>query len=119
MFATVCLLNNETIVAGSLTDTMGFFAINGQFIGEMRLRISSVGYEEVNSVISLKKGQVLDLGPVVLPHKAMQLEGVEVSAEAVTKIVTAERTSINPSTTMTTATGSVLEVLRGSSHPRQ
>ncbi len=115
MFATVCLLNNETIVAGGLTDTTGFFAIKGQFVGEYRLRVSSVGYEEAIKTISLTKGQVLDLGRVVLPHKAMRLDGVEISAEAVTKTVTAERTSINPSATMATATGSVLEVLRGSS----
>ena len=33
MFATVCLLNNEKIVAGGLSDTTGFFSIRGQFIG--------------------------------------------------------------------------------------
>lgn len=114
MFATVCLLNNERILAGGITDTTGFFSIKGQFSGEYRLRVSSVGYEESIKTISLKKNQVMDLGIIVLPYMAMQLNDVEISAEAVTKTVTAERTSINPSTTMATTTGSVLEVLKGS-----
>ena len=115
MFATVCLLNNEKIVAGGLSDTTGFFSIRGQFIGEYRLRVSSVGYEDTAITINLKKGQILDLGHIVLPYKAMQLNEVVVTAEAMTKTVTAERTSINPAATMAAATGSVLEVLRGSS----
>ena len=55
MFATVCVLNNETIVAGGVTDTMGSFLIKGQFAGEYRLRVSSIGYEDTSIAINLKK----------------------------------------------------------------
>ncbi len=98
MFATVCLLNNEKIVAGGLTDTMGFFSIRGQFIGEYRLRVSSVGYEDTSIAISLKKDQKLDLGHVVLAYKVTRLSDVAITAEAMNKTVTAERTSFNPAT---------------------
>lgn len=115
MFATVCVLNNETIVAGGLTDTMGSFLIKGQFAGEYRLRVSSIGYEDTLIAISLKKDQKLDLGHIILAVKVTRLNDVVITAGAVTKTITAERTTINPEATMTAATGSVLEVLKGSS----
>ena len=42
----------------------------------------------------------------------ISLKNVVVTGKAGTKSVTAERTRINPSATMSSATGSVLEVLR-------
>ena len=45
----------------------------------------------------------------------INLKNVVVTGKAGTKSVTAERTRINPSATMSSATGSVLEVLRSSS----
>ena len=46
---------------------------------------------------------------------AISLKNVVVTGKAGTKSVTAERTRINPGATMSSATGSVLEVLRSSS----
>ena len=48
-------------------------------------------------------------------EKTLQLRGITVTGRAADKKVTVEKTSINPSASVTAATGSVLEVLRGSS----
>ena len=48
-------------------------------------------------------------------EKTLQLGGITVTGRAADKKVTVEKTSINPSASVTAATGSVLEVLRSSS----
>ena len=48
-------------------------------------------------------------------EKTLQLGGITVTGRAADKKITVEKTSINPSASVTAATGSVLEVLRSSS----
>ena len=48
-------------------------------------------------------------------EKTLQLSGITVTGRAADKKVTVEKTSINPSASVTAATGSVLEVLLSSS----
>ena len=114
MFASVCILKNGNIVTGTLTDTLGTFMLKDRFAGDYSLRVTSIGYEEFFKNIHVNKG-VLELGQILLPQKTTQLEGIVVASDAPTKRMTTELTRINPAATMTSATGSVLEVLRGSS----
>ena len=114
MYASVCLLADGKVEAGALTDTAGVFSIKGTFGGEYGLRVSSIGYEDAMKTIHISKGLLTDAGKIVLSQKATQLEGIVVSGRAATKSITMEKTSINPAATMSAATGSVLDVLRGS-----
>ena len=63
------------------------------------------------------KGKVADPDSLVAAwyEKTLQLGGITVTGRAADKKVTVEKTSINPSASVTAATGSVLEVLRSSS----
>ena len=114
MYASVCLLADGKVEAGALTDTAGVFSIKGSFGGEYGLRVSSIGYEDAMKTVHISKGLLTDAGKIVLSQKATQLEGIVVSGRAATKSITMEKTSINPAATMSAATGSVLDVLRGS-----
>ena len=114
MYASVCLLAEGKATAGVLTDTMGVFLIKGTFGGEYVMRVSSIGYEDAKKTIHIPKGQLTDVGRIVLSQKATQLEGIVVSGRNAAKSITMEKTSINPAATMSYATGSVLDVLRGS-----
>ena len=62
------------------------------------------------------KGKVADPDSLAAWYeKTLQLGGITVTGRAADKKVTVEKTSINPSASVTAATGSVLEVLRSSS----
>ena len=62
------------------------------------------------------KGKVANNDSLVAWYeKTLQLGGITVTGRAADKKVTVEKTSINPSASVTSATGSVLEVLRSSS----
>ena len=62
------------------------------------------------------KGKVADSDSLAAWYeKTLQLGGITVTGRAADKKVTVEKTSINPSASVTLATGSVLEVLRSSS----
>ena len=62
------------------------------------------------------KGKVADPDSLAAWYeKTLQLSGITVTGRAADKKVTVEKTSINPSASVTAATGSVLEVLRSSS----
>ena len=114
MYASVCLLAAGKVVAGVLTDTTGVFLIKGTFSGEYSVRLSSIGYEDVMKTIHIPMGQLTDVGRIVLTQKSTQLDGVVVSGRTAAKSITMEKTRINPAATMSAATGSVLDVLRGS-----
>ncbi len=114
MYASVCLLAAGKVAAGVLTDTTGVFLIKGTFSGEFSVRLSSIGYEDAMKTIHIPMGQLTDVGRIVLTQKARQLDGVVVSGRTAAKSITMEKTRINPAATMSAATGSVLDVLRGS-----
>ena len=114
MYASVCLLADGKVAAGVLTDTTGVFLIKGTFSGEFSVRLSSIGYEDAMKTIHIPMGQLTDVGRIVLTQKARQLDGVVVSGRTAAKSITMEKTRINPAATMSAATGSVLDVLRGS-----
>ena len=113
MYASVCLLADGKVAAGALTDTTGVFLIKCTFGGEYGLKVSSIGYEDAIKTIHIPKGQLTDVGRIVLSQKATQLEDIVVSGRAAAKSITLEKTSINPAAMMSAATGSVLDVLRG------
>ena len=115
MYATACILNDGKVVAGALTDTLGIFTIKGRFGGDCTLRVTCLSYDEAVKSISLGKAKVLDCGKIILTSKATELNDLVVTGQTIEKKVTVEKTSITPTASVSTATGSLLDVLRGSS----
>ena len=114
MYATACVMNGGKVMAGALTDTVGMFTIKGRFDGDYALLVTCLGYEEAVRNISLGKARVFDCGKIILTSKATELDNVVVTGQTVEKKVTVEKTSITPSASVSAATGSLLDVLRGS-----
>ena len=114
MYATACVLNGGKVVAGALTDTVGVFTIKGRFGGDYALRVTCLGYNEAVRDITLGKARTFDCGNIILTSKATELNDVVVMGQVVEKKVTVEKTSITPSASVSAATGSLLDVLRGS-----
>jgi len=114
MYASVCLISGDKVLAGALTDTTGMFSIKGRFKGEYKLKISSIGYEDVVKSVSFSDEGGTGLGMIVLSQKTKILGDVVVSAKVAEKTVTVEKTRINPSAMVNVVTGSVLDVLKTS-----
>ena len=115
MYASTYLVSGKKNLTGTLTDTLGIFLIQGQFEGKYDLKVSLIGYEDIVQVLNLKKGEILNLGDIVVKQKEMLLDGVVVYGEAASKNVTLEKTRINLASSTSAITGSVIDALRGSS----
>ena len=115
MYASVAMIQNGKAAAGALTDTTGLFVMKGTFKGSYQLKITSIGHEDVLKDLMLSDGKSHDLGQIVMTERAMLLDGVVVTGRSADKSVTLEKTSINAAASMSAATGSVLDMLRGSS----
>lgn len=66
---------------GALTDLNGNFIINDVEPGDYNLIVSSVGYDEYSSPISVTSGQVLSLGSLALSGGSVALKGVEITSD--------------------------------------
>ena len=115
MYASVALLSDGTIVTGAMTDTKGVFNIKGQFDGKCLLKVSFIGYDDIERVVECGKSSMLDVGDIVISQDDNTLIGAVVTSETASRSVTLEKTRINPSSSLTAATGSILEVIRSSS----
>lgn len=115
MYASVVLLSEGSIVTGAMTDTAGLYTIKGQFAGEYLMKVSSIGYKSIEKAIECGKTSTVNPGDIILTQEVNALSGAVVTSEAAAKSVTVEKTRINPSSSITAATGSVLEVIRSAS----
>ena len=113
LYASVVLKNeNNAVQAGSMSNDEGRFQFKGEFLGKYKLIISYIGYgnQEVEVVCDGKK--TVDVGKIVMKELIHQIDEVYVTGERLPKTVSVDKTSINPAANMSSATGSVLEVLR-------
>ena len=115
IYAAVMLESGNKMVAGCMTGEDGAFLLNGQFTGKYVLKISSIGYNSLMRELECSSKGIQDLGDIILtPDPTVLLESVVVAGET-PKSVSVERTRINTASSAATATGSVLEVIRGAS----
>lgn len=114
LYASVAIIMDGKAVAGTMTDASGVFSIAGKFQDRVILKVSSIGYDDVTKEIELAGKPETDLGKIVISQNAVALNSAVVTAEAASKSVSVEKTRINPASSASAATGSVLEVIRGS-----
>lgn len=66
MYASVTIIQNGKVTSGVLTDTTGVFILKGPFKGSVKLKVSSVGYEDVLKDLMLSDGKAHDVGQIIL-----------------------------------------------------
>lgn len=115
MYASAAIFSDGKAVTGAMTDSVGIFTIKGHFSGEYVLRVSSIGYNDIEKSIVCGMQTTVDAGDFILSKDISTLSGAVVTSEAASRSVTVEKTRINPSASITAATGSVLEVIRNAS----
>ncbi|MDO5343257.1 MAG: carboxypeptidase-like regulatory domain-containing protein, partial [Bacteroidia bacterium] len=112
-FAAVVLnKDNNAILAGTVSNEEGLFLLKGEFSGKCKLTIKCIGYHDQEMEVVCGSQKIVDVGKIVLKELAYQIDEVFVTGERMQKTVSVDKTTINPSANMSSATGSVLEVLR-------
>ena len=114
-YASAVLLSDGKILSGAVTDTAGMFAIKGKFSGGYILKVSFIGFSDAEKTVECGSGVSIDVGDIVLKPDINAISGATVASDAPSRSVSVEKTRINPSASITSSTGSVLEVIRESS----
>ena len=113
MYAAVVLEAGGKTTAGAMTGEDGGFLMNGVLKGKYILRISSIGYKNLERELECSGKGMLDIGDIILKEDTTVLDEAVVVAGETPKSVSVEKTRIQTASTAVAATGSVLEVIRG------
>lgn len=113
-YSSIVLNQDSVMVQGCVSSDNGSFQMKGNFTGDYTLKVSFIGYVDLEKDIKISSQKELDLGVLTLKTNVELLSEVVVTSEAVAKSVSVEKTSINASSSIGAATGSVLDILRSS-----
>lgn len=81
--ASVALLQNDSMLRGMATDTLGKFAFQGVQPGNYTVKISLLGLEDLKKNLSVRD-QDIDLGTLVLTDDSKVLKEVKITEQQVT-----------------------------------
>ena len=115
IYAAVLMEFEKKTVTWSMTETDGTFQIKGDFRGKYMLSVSAVGYKTIKQELECSGTGMLDVGSIVLKEAPAILNEAVVVAGVTPKSVSVEKTRIQTAGSAASATGSVLEVIRGAS----
>lgn len=74
----VMLSVNDSLVAATITDTQGKFALRNLQKGRLMLLVNYPGYNSVEEELDIQNN--MDIQLVLMPERSVELEGVEVTA---------------------------------------
>lgn len=115
-FASVALLKvrDSSVVGGALTDDKGKFQIEEVMPGRYFIRITSIGYRQLDSKPFMLNPQdpLKDFGNVWMPPSSRVLKETEIVGEKVEYVNSLDKKVYNVDKSMINAGGSVSEVLQ-------
>lgn len=115
LFANVALHKSadSTLVKVEVSDETGKFSIKNIPAGDFFLKATYVGLTDLKKEnITLESGETLDLGTLVFPVSAIELEAATVTADRVMVEVKADRTVFNVDGTINSTGSDAVELLR-------
>ncbi len=104
------LRKDSTFVGGVISDEEGRFSLPVDSAGQYIVRMTSVGYIPLLTNVTVKKGEVLDLGNVIMQSDAIMLKGTTITGQAA-KVVVKEDTFEYNASAYRTPEGSAIEEL--------
>lgn len=104
----------DSIIGGALTLENGDFNITGLPMGDLTLKVSFVGYQDLSKTVKISPPNNLeqDLGNLLLVVDAQVLNTVEISAEKVSTMMSLEKRVFNVDKNITAAGGTAEDVLK-------
>lgn len=113
-FANVMLLEAETenMIAGVVTDESGNFTLESTRSGNVKLMVSSIGYETFTSdAFMMKAGEKKDFGAVTVTEEVAALGEVTVRANRPEVIIEPDKTTVNIEATVMAEGNTALDVI--------
>ena len=104
------LAQDSTFVGGTVSDIKGNFIIEAPSNGTYRLRISSVGYQNIEREVILRRYQNQDLGRLLMSPESVMLKEAVVVGRAAQVVVRKDTLVFNPEA-IRTPEGSAIEEL--------
>ncbi|MGE5456839.1 MAG: TonB-dependent receptor domain-containing protein [Methanococcaceae archaeon] len=115
-YATVSVLKSDDskVITGGITDEKGKFSIDKVPFGNMKLKITFMGYNTltIDSVKVAPQKFIVDLGIVKIGQKSVQLKGVEITDHKGAIEFAIDKMVVNVEKTLPAAGGSVIDVLK-------
>jgi hypothetical protein len=114
MFATVALYDStgSALVSGGVTNMEGEFVIGFENTGSTMVRISAIGFETWETLISSPGGTNLSLGEIRLNHSNTTIEGVSVIGERIRARTETDRTIFFVNRKMQDASSTGVDILK-------
>ena len=109
--AVLYALPDTAMVTGVITDDKGGFSFDGVKPGKYLLRTSFVGYKTLDRVVEVNSSS-LRIGEPLYMTSAIELEEVVVTGTVRERQVTAEKTKVNVSKSVASASGNIADILR-------
>ncbi len=104
--------SGESAISGTLTTVNGSFILKDIPEGSYRVRVEYMGYEGISLEVSVK-GKVAYLGVLRLKPSAEMLSSVTVESKVRERSVSIEKSRIDVSKSASTASGNLLEIIKG------
>ncbi len=101
---------DSTFVGGTVTDLQGNFSVEAPTNGIFRLRITSVGYQAIESEVTIRRNESQDLGNLMMEPETTMLKEMVVTGRAAQVIVKKDTLVFNPEA-YRTPEGSAIEEL--------
>ncbi|WP_342626400.1 TonB-dependent receptor [Belliella baltica] len=113
-FANVMLVDaeSENMITGSVTDESGNFTLESARSGNVKLMVSSIGYETFTSeAFMMKAGEKKDFGAVIVTEEVAALGEVTVRANRPEVIIEPNKTTVNIEGTVMAEGNTALDVI--------
>lgn len=112
-FASVSILQGDSVVGGALVQENGDFSINKLPLGPLKLRAVAMGYATLDTTFTLTRDQpVRDLGNLRIAADAVVLQAAEVTKERATQVLQVDRRVYNVDKDISAAGGDATDVMK-------
>ncbi|MBL7963098.1 MAG: TonB-dependent receptor [Flavobacteriales bacterium] len=114
-FATVAAYTarQDSLLTGTITRSNGDFTLDQVPVGELRLRVSFIGYKTLERTFTLSREKLeLDLGNLMLEPDVETLKAVEVTGERSQVVMKVDRRVYNVEKDLSTQGGSAVDVMK-------
>lgn len=105
-------LTDSIALGGTISDSTGRFELSGLPNGKAILKTFFIGYKPLELEVLLRRGQVLDLGTILLEAESKLLEEVRVTGQRANILVKADRQTYRAAQFQSAAGGTATDILR-------
>jgi outer membrane receptor protein involved in Fe transport len=103
---------DSVAVGGTISDSSGRFVLSGLPTGDFILKTFFIGYKPLARAVSIRRGQPLELGTLLLEGDSKLLEEVRVTGQRANVLVKADRQTYRAAQFQSAAGGTATDILR-------